>query len=105
MQVTRLGDICDGECRVGHVDVEEGKPKKFVAVFISGAETVFVNHVPQVIVGSLGEADCGHTISAIAGSDSVFAEHQPICRVGDLIAVNEGEGEGVSISSSEDVGN
>jgi hypothetical protein len=105
MQVARLGDICDGECRVGHVDVEEGEPKKFVAVFISGAETVFTNHIPQIIVGSLGEADCGHTISAIAGSDTVFAEFMPIHRIGDLIVVNEGEGEGVSISSSDDVGN
>jgi uncharacterized Zn-binding protein involved in type VI secretion len=104
MKLVRVGDLCEGECRAGHPDVQIGLPKKFVAVYISGAGSVFINGTPQAIVGSLGETDCGHTITAIGGSDSVFAENQPIYRIGDLGAINEGEGECVAISGSDNVG-
>jgi hypothetical protein len=100
--ISRLNDLGHGFCKAGHPGFPVGTPKEFVTTFISGASTVFLNNKPLVIVGSLGDADCGHTTTAMSGSNGVFAENQPVHRTGDLGIINEGEGEYSVISASDD---
>lgn len=101
MFVSRVNDLGEGVCRAGHPGVPVGSDKQYVTIHISGAETVFTNFIPQTIVGSIGETDCGHTTTAVSGSDTVFAEFMPIHRIGDLGVINEGDGEHVVVSGSD----
>ena len=59
--------------------------------------------MPQTVVGSLGETDCGHTTTALTGAPNVFAEFMAIHRIGDLGAINEGDGEHLVITGSGNV--
>ena len=105
MLVTRVGDLGSGVCRAGHPGVPVGVGIDYITVHISGAETVFTNGVPQAIIGTIGSTDCGHTTTAVSGSQTVFAEFMAIHRVGDIGVINEGDGEHVVISGSDDVNN
>lgn len=105
MFVTRVGDLGAGNCRAGHPDVPVGSDKPYTTVHVSGADTVFTNFVPQAILGTIGVTDCGHTTTAVSGSNSVFAEYMPIHRIGDVGVINEGDGEHVVVSGSDDVNN
>lgn len=105
MFVSRLTDLGVGLCRAGHSDVAAGSDKDYVTVHVSGADTVFTNFLPQAIIGTIGVTDCGHTTTAVSGSDSVFAEFMPIHRIGDIGIINEGDGEHVVVSGSDDVNN
>jgi hypothetical protein len=102
-QVTRLNDLGQGNCYVGHPDVPPGSPKPFITTFIKGADTVFLNNEPIIIIGSLGVTDCGHTTMAVSGSSSVFAENMAVHRLNDIGVINEGSGEYYVISDSDDV--
>jgi uncharacterized Zn-binding protein involved in type VI secretion len=103
--ISRVGDLGDGKCLAGHSDVPEGSSKSYVVTHITGADTVFLNNQPMAIVGTIGETDCGHTTTAITGSDNVFAENVPVHRVGDIGVINEGDGEHVVITGSDNVRN
>lgn len=103
--VSRVGDLGEGKCFAGHLDVPRGLPKSYIVTHITGADTVFINNQPMTIVGTIGETDCGHTTTAITGSDTVFAENMPIHRIGDVGAINEGDGDHIVITASDDVGN
>ena len=105
MLVSRLTDLGVGVCRAGHPDVPEGSDKDYVTIHVSGADTVFTNFLPQAIIGTIGVTDCGHTTTAVSGSDSVFAEFMPIHRIGDVGIINEGSGEHVVVTGSDDVNN
>jgi uncharacterized Zn-binding protein involved in type VI secretion len=105
MFVSRVSDLGAGVCRAGHPDVPVGSNKDYVTVHVSGADTVFTNFLPQAIIGTIGVTDCGHSTTAVSGSDSVFAEFMPIHRIGDVGVINEGEGEHVVVSGSDDVNN
>jgi len=105
MYVSRVSDLGAGVCRAGHPGVPVGVDIDYITVHISGAETVFTNNLPQAIIGTVGTTDCGHTTTAVSGSDTVFAEHMPIHRIGDVGVINEGSGEHVVISGSDDVNN
>lgn len=105
MFVSRVGDLGSGTCRAGHPGKPVGVPVDYVTVHISGADTVFTNFVPQAIIGTIGTTDCGHTTTAISGSDTVFAEFMPIHRIGDIGVINEGDGEHVVVTGSDDVNN
>jgi hypothetical protein len=100
--IARTQDLGHGECKAGHPDVPVGQPKEFTTSFISGASTVFLDNKPLVIVGSIGETDCGHTTTAVSGSGTVFAENMPVHRLNDVGVINEGEGEYHVISTSND---
>jgi hypothetical protein len=102
---SRVNDLGEGLCRAGHPGVPVGSPKSYITTHVTGAETVFINNLSQAIVGTIGITDCGHTTTAITGSDTVFAEYSPIHRLGDLGIINEGSGEHVVITASEDVEN
>ena len=102
---SRVGDLGAGTCLAGHPDVPRGSPKSYVTTHISGAQTVFTNNVPQTIVGTLGVTDCGHTTTAVSGSDSVFAEGQSVHRLGDIGVINEGDGDHIVITASNNVSN
>jgi hypothetical protein len=105
MFVSRLSDLGAGNCRAGHPDVRKGTNKGYVTMHISGAETVFTNFLPQAIIGTIGTTDCGHTTTAVSGSDTVFAEFMAIHRIGDVGVINEGDGEHVVVSGSDNVSN
>jgi hypothetical protein len=105
MYVSRVSDLGAGVCRAGHPGVPVGSNKDYTTVHVSGAETVFTNFLPQAIIGTIGSTDCGHTTTAVSGSDSVFAEFMPIHRIGDIGVINEGDGEHVVITGSDDVNN
>jgi hypothetical protein len=96
MQITRVGDLGAGVCLAHPV------PVGYVTVHISGAETVFVNGVPMAILGTIGSTSCGHTTMAVSGSSTVFAEYMAVHRIGDIGVINEGGGEHVVISGSND---
>jgi uncharacterized Zn-binding protein involved in type VI secretion len=101
--ISRTQDLGAGECRAGHPGAAIGSPVDFTTVFISGVTTVFLNGSPVVVVGSIGETDCGHTTTAISGSNNVYAEGSPIHRLGDVGIINEGDDAGeYSVISSSD---
>jgi uncharacterized Zn-binding protein involved in type VI secretion len=102
---SRVNDLGHGYCKAGHPDVPRGSPKEYTTIHITGAQTVFTNHLPQTIVGTIGETSCGHTTTAITGSDTVFAEFMPVHRIGDIGVINEGDGEHVVITASDNVEN
>ena len=103
--VSRLSDIGTGTCKAGHPDVPVGSPKDYAVSYISGAQSVFVNNLPMLIIGSQGTTDCGHTTTAISGSDTEFAEYLAIHRIGDIGIINEGDGEHIVVTGSSDVDN
>jgi hypothetical protein len=100
-KISRTQDLGTGQCRAGHPGVPRGVPKDFTVQFISGANTVFLNNRPMTIIGSLGETDCGHTTTAVSGSGTVFAENMAVHRLNDVGIINEGPGEYVSITASD----
>lgn len=100
--IAKVGDLGHGYCKAGHPDVEVGQPKEFVTTFVNGATSVFLNGVPVAVVTTIGDSDCGHTTTAISGSGSVFAENLAVHRLNDIGVINEGEGEYVVITSSND---
>ena len=100
--IARIGDLGHGYCKAGHVDVPKGSPKEFVTTFISGTTSVFLNNKPLAFVTSLGDTDCGHTTTAMSGSATVFAENQAVHRLNDLGIINEGDGDYIVISASDD---
>jgi uncharacterized Zn-binding protein involved in type VI secretion len=96
MQISRVGDLGSGVCP-NHV-----VPVSYITTHISGASTVFVNGAPMAILGTIGTTSCGHTTMAVSGAGSVFAEYMPVHRVGDIGVINEGGGQHVVISGSND---
>ena len=105
MFISRLSDLGVGVCRAGHPDVPEGADKEYTTIHVTGAETVFLNFLPMAILGTIGVTDCGHTTIAVSGSNNVFAEFMPVHRIGDVGIINEGSGEHVVVTGSDDVDN
>jgi hypothetical protein len=103
--LARVGDLGSGQCRAGHPGVPVGTPLDYVTTYVSGCETVFTNYLPQTVIGSIGVTDCGHTTTCVSGSETVFAEYMPVHRIGDIDVINEGPGEDICISGSDDVDN
>jgi hypothetical protein len=99
--ISRTQDLGIGQCKAGHPGIPRGVPKEFVTSFMTGASTVFLNNKPMVIVGSLGETDCGHTTTAVSGSSTVFAENKAVHRLTDVGIINEGDGEYLVVSTSD----
>jgi hypothetical protein len=99
--ISRTQDLGTGQCKAGHPDVPRGQPKDFVTEFVTGATTVFLNNRPMTIVGSIGVTDCGHSTMAVSGSGTVFAENMAVHRLNDVGVINEGDGEYVTVSSSD----
>jgi len=99
----KLGDTGKGNCLAGHPDVKKGVPKPYITTYVEGCDTVFLNNQPLVTISHQGKTDCGHTTTCVAGSDNVFAEHQPVHRIGDDDKINEGDGDDVCVSGSDNV--
>ena len=102
-QITRVGDLGVGNCYAGHPDVDKGQPKPFTTQFVKGADTVFLNNKPLMLIGGIGNTDCGHTTLAVSGSRTVFAEHVAVHRFNDIGVIQEGDGEYHVISNSDNV--
>jgi uncharacterized Zn-binding protein involved in type VI secretion len=100
-KIARINDLGHGECKAGHPDVPVNVPKEFTTTFLTGANSVFLNGKNMAIVGSIGETDCGHTTTAISGSNTVFAENVPVHRLNDVGVINEGEGEYHVLSTAD----
>lgn len=93
-QVAKVGDIGHGTCN------SHTTPTDYTTTFISGASTVFVNGAPMAIVGTVGDATCGHPTTALVGDPTVFAEGSPTHRVGDI---GENGGKYTTLSGSSNV--
>lgn len=100
---TRIGDLGEGVCEVGHGDVPQGQPKPMITKLIVGASTVYVNNRNQTTIGSVGTTDCGdHITIAITGSATVFIENKQVHRIGDA-GIVRGGGTYTAITGSPDV--
>lgn len=75
--IARLGDIGEGNCPTPNHGA-------YTTEFITGANSVFINNLPTIIIGSVGSQSCGHTSEALTGSGSVFAENLAVHRIGDV---------------------
>lgn len=74
--LSRLGDLGESSCPTpGHGG--------YTTQYITGASTVFVNNMPQVLIGNLGDQSCGHISQALTGSPTVFVENIAVHRIGD----------------------
>jgi hypothetical protein len=101
--VTRIGDVGEGVCRVGHSDVQQGQPKPMITKLITGASTVYINNRNQTVIGSVGTTNCGdHKTIALTGSSTVFIENKAVHRIGDAGEV-QGGGTYTALTGSSDV--
>lgn len=102
--MTKIGDQGHGVCRAGHPDVKKGEPKEMTTEFLSGSSDVFVNGMPAVMVGGVGQTTCGHFTEALTGSATVFVNGVPVHRLSDQgIVTDDGGGEYDAITASADV--
>lgn len=74
---SRIGDIGVGTCPC------HDTPVTYTTTFISGAESVLTNGQVSTIIGTVGNATCGHQTTAFVGSPNVFFENQPVHRISD----------------------
>lgn len=75
--VSRIGDIGTGTCPC------HDTPQPYTTTFVTGASTVFINNIPATLVGTIGNATCGHPTTALTGSSTVFIEGLPVHRIAD----------------------
>jgi len=94
--IARVGiDKGDGFCTCHNVHV--------TVDFETGASTVLINGHICCIVTTKGQASCGHKTVATQGSPNVFAENQPVHRIGDKGTIGpSGCGEYTVVSGSPD---
>lgn len=97
MPISIVGDLGNGTC------YEHDSPTEFITTYISGADSVYINNQPATIIGTIGDADCGHSTIAVSGSGTVFIENMAVHRLGDVGAILDGAGEYVSLIGSDDV--
>ena len=93
-QTTKLGDIGQGVC------YSHKSPRSYTTTLVTGANSVTTNNLATGIVGSIGNATCGHPTTALTGSPNVFCENMQTHRVGD---VGRNGGPYVMVSGSPNV--
>lgn len=75
--VARVGDHGVGVCPL------HDSPVEYTTTFTTGSSTTTADGQPVCIVGSLGNASCGHQTIATTGSAVSVSNGQPVHRVGD----------------------
>ena len=97
-QNIRVGDLGQGICPC------HKSPQNYLTQLLTGAATVFTNGAGQGLVGSIGQASCGHLTQHLTGSNTVDCEGAQIGRVADLCETSCG-GLGQMITGSPNVDN
>lgn len=76
--ISRVGDLGAGFCPCHDGTVS------YLTQILTGAKTVNTNGEPTALIGSIGQASCGHMTQQLTGAKTVFAEGAAVARVGDL---------------------
>lgn len=79
LSVCRTGDIVTGTC-YGH-----SSPRSYTGNWITAGGPVSANGLRTILVGDLGNTDCGHQFQAVGGSNNVNENGIKLQRVGDPV--------------------
>lgn len=97
-QMIRVGDLGQGICPC------HNSPRNYITQLLTGVESVLTNGAGQGVIGSIGQASCGHMTQHLTGSATVDAEGIAVGRVTDLCETGCG-GMGQMITGSPNVDN